>query len=69
MNLLGTILGTTLMIVLYAFDQPFFLIAFIPVSLMSIAFMILTVFKDAGIIPQNIKKLKRLEYLPQDSYI
>jgi len=57
------------MIVLYAFDQPFFLIAFIPVSLMSIAFMILTVFKDAGIIPQNIKKLKRLEYLPQDSYI
>lgn len=52
------------MIVLYAFDQSFFLIAFIPISLMSIAFMILTVFKDAGIIPQNIKKLKRLEYLP-----
>lgn len=69
MNLIGTILGTTLMIVLYAFDQPFFLIAFIPICLMSIAFMILTVFKDAGIIPQNIKKLKRLEYLPQDSYI
>lgn len=57
------------MIVLYAFDQPFFLIPFVPASLMSIAFMILTVFKDAGIIPQNIKKLKRLEYLPQDSYI
>lgn len=31
--------------------------------------MIMTVFKDAGVIPQNIKKIKRLEYLPVDTYI
>jgi hypothetical protein len=55
--------------VLYGIDFPYFLIVMIPVSFCSILFMIMTVFKDAGVIPQNIKKIKRLEYLPVDTYI
>lgn len=62
-------MGTAFAVIMFAIDRPISLVVYLPISLLAVMFMVMTVLKDPGVIPQNLKKIKRLEYIPQDEYI